>query len=634
MQELNVNPAPGATASSAAPEAPAPAAPAQPSPVSNAQAQRLSAYADPWTTPMEAFHDLYDLLPRMTDPLESVQLDGRRGTGKTVLMVNAYLRVRQQFEASLGSPPYTVGIYIDLSQDIGAARDQLPLIRGMLLFQQIAGMILTASTRPGHRRDRRFWGLQDYLDERPHFFRRLIGRWRLERYRAHVDRLADDMYAHPLFQQIYNAQRGLYTPAPKLKPLQTRAAGPAAPAPQEAVRQHRGLPTLVFEKRLVHLYKVFGYKMLDTLEPLLDAMQVQQVILYLDEWSGPSVGSDAQSYLFEQLANTFMSGSRVTLKVATVPGATRLAFDSSNTQVTPVRLDNLASFQPHWLRRRLMRMLILNLSASAGKSFPLQRYLADGQDAADYPAFVQDVFQNEGAADELAQASEGLPRQMLLVFMAALQLQSLYSPRKRLTAGMIRMAARQLFAAQHEVVLNHDRVVSEVLNHMLQAGRRVVDVERLPVFYGALDWLVNEGVVFRCANTGVSAGSSASTSMPMPTTTPLSTSTSTSTSTPAPTPTPTPAPTPTSTSTSTLAPTPTPAPMLPKPADAYIRYRLCYPAEVFRLASLQPAVDPAWYDALRVEQVTSCEYYPDAPRVDLTALAAALFEAEEPQEQS
>jgi hypothetical protein len=52
---------------------------------------------------------------------------------------------------------------------------------------------------------------------------------------------------------------------------------------------------------------------------------------------------------------------------------------------------------------------------------------------------------------------------------------------------------------------------------------------------------------------------------------------------------------------------------------------------VYRLASLQPEVSPAWYDALRVEQVTNCEHYPGAPRVDLEALAASLFEAEPPQ---
>ncbi len=612
--------------------------------VSAAQAQGLMAYADPWTTPPEAFFDIYDLLPRMIEPRVHLQLDGRRGTGKTVLMVNSYLRVRQQFEATRGSPPYNVGIYIDLSQDVGVSRDQLPLTRGVALFQQILRLVLTASSRPGHRRDRRFWGLQDYLEERPHWFRRLIGRWRLERYRSFVERLCDDLYAHPLFKHIYDAQRGLYTPAPRLKPV--RVAASAQPAQTRvlpaSIRQHRGLPSLVYEKRLVDLYRQYGYKLGDVLDPMLDAMQVQHLILYLDEWSGPSVGSDTQSYLFEQLAHSFKAGGRVTLKFATVPGATRLAFDSSPTQLPVVHLDNLAAFQPHWLRRRLMRMLILNLNASVGKGFPLQRYLSDNQEQAGFPAFINDVFQNEDGADELIQASEGLPRQMLLLFMAALQLQSLYASRKRLSAAMIRMAARQLFATQYETTISHDQVVKEVFGRMAMAGRRIVDVERVPLFYDALDWLVNEGVVYRCASTGSSPASMADTGVPSTAETPQAATEP-------------PAGAPASTAETSQAvpvppageaqPAPASAPALaaaalervgdalaqpqttrPLEVESLIRYKLSYPAEVHRLSSQQTALTPAWFETLRVEQVTDCERYQDPPRVNLAELSSDLFE--------
>lgn len=544
----------------------------------NQQAQRLVAYADPWTTPPEAFYDIYDLLPRVVDPKQHLQIEGRRGTGKTVLMVNSYLRVRERFEAMRGSPPYTVGIYVDLSQDVGAPRENMPVVRGYLLFRQILQLILTVTSRPGNRRDRRFWGLQDYLEERPQWFRRLWGRWRLDRYRAAVERLGDDMYSHPMFQQILKAQRGLYAPAPKLKAfaqnaprvaasaMPRRAAGPVQ-LPQ-SFRQTRMLPSLVFEKRLVDLYRHFGHKLLDALDPLLDAMQVKNLILFIDEWSGPSIGSDTQPYLFEQLANTFTPDSRVTLKFATVPGATRLAFDSSTTRVTPIYLDQLASFQPHWMRNRLIRMLILNLSASIGPDFPLARYQNETEEKAGYPTFARDVFQNEEALDELVQASESLPRQMLLIFMSAVQLQSIYGARRRLSAAVIRMAARQLFTTQFEVTINHDRVVGEVFAAMLQAGARVVDVERLPVFYEALDWLVNEGVIFRCGSSGQTTGE-----------------------------------------------------------EAFIRYKLSYPAEVYRLAQGQGAVGPAWFERVRVEPVMNCEQMADPPKVYLSALAAHLFEA-------
>ena len=87
-------------------------------------------------------------------------------------------------------------------------------------------------------------------------------------------------------------------------------------------------------------------------------MQVERLILFIDEWSGPSIGSETQPYLYEQLAHTFLPGGRVVLRLATIPGATKLTFDGSSTKVPSVYLDQLANFQPNWMRKRLQRLLI------------------------------------------------------------------------------------------------------------------------------------------------------------------------------------------------------------------------------------------------------------------------------------
>ena len=373
-------------------------------------------------------------------------------------------------------PPYTVAIYIDLSQDVGAPRGNLPIDRGYQLYQQILKLILTASGRPGHRRDRRFWGLQDYLDERPHWFRRVFARMRLDRYRQFTDNVTSMITQDVQYQHIMRALRGesvnAQSPMANLK-----IAHMAMPKGQTArpMRTHnRALPAMVYEKRLISLYSNYGTQARVLLEAVLDALQIQHLILFVDEWSGPSIGSETQPYLYEQLAHTFIPDGRVVLRLATIPGATKLTFDSSSTHVPAVHLDQLASFQPYWMRRRLLRMLIMNLAATIGPQFPASAYLTDEQEQANFPLFLHDVFHDSEAADELLRASESLPRQMLLQFMAAVQLRLLYRVSRKITAGQVRMAAGEHFASQLAVTIRQDPLVSAVFDQIIAAGCRVV----------------------------------------------------------------------------------------------------------------------------------------------------------------
>ena len=536
-------------------------------------AQKLVVYADPWTTPPEAFCDIYDLQPRLCTPDSHLQMDGRRGTGKTVLMVNSYLKLRRQFEDAKGSPPYTVAIYIDLSQDVGVPRSNPPMVRGYLLYQQILKLILTASGRPGHRRDRRFWGLQDYLDERPQWFRRVFARIRLDRYRQYTDNVTNLMTQDAQFQHMLRALRGeSLSNQPLTANLRiARMAMPKGQLAQPARTHTHGLPSMVYEKRLLSLYRTYGAQTRELLESVLDALQIEHLILFVDEWSGPSIGSETQPYLYEQLAHTFIHDGRVVLRLATIPGATKLTFDGSTTRVPAVRLDQLASFQPNWMRRRLLRMLIMNLAATMGSQFPGAAYLTDEQEKAGYPLFLHDVFHDADAADELLRASESLPRQMLLQFMAAVQLRTLYRVSRKLTAGQIRMAAGEHFASQLAVTICRDPLVNAVFDQILKAGCRVVDVERVPAFYEALDWLTNEGIIFRAD-----------------------------------------------------------APAGPETTytEGFLRYKLSYPADVYRLAMAgrQSSQQLEVYDQLRIDNVVYPERYPHPPQVMLSPLIAKLFD--------
>ncbi len=535
-------------------------------------ARRLTAYADPWTTPPEAFYDLYDLLPRLCAPDAHLQMEGRRGTGKTVLMVNSYLALHRQFEEAKGSPPYTVAVYVDLSQDVGAPRDQLPVVRAYLLYQQILQLILTASLRPGHRRDRRFWGLQDYLDDRPHWFRRMYGRFRIDRYRHFASHLVEAINQDSSYQHVLQTMRG--DGDGRSLDFTFRKAHSVTPRGHVMAPIHphaHALPSLVFENRLLSVYRRFGAQTSELLEAVLDALQIKHLLLFVDEWSGPSIGSATQPYLYEQLAHAFPHEGRVVLRLATLPGATKLTFDSSTTHVPTVHLDQLASFSPNWMRRRLLRMLISNLAVALGDRFPRGLYLAAEEEQQGYPRFLHDVFEDREAADELSRASESLPRQMLIQFMAAVQLRSVNGSTRRITAGHVRMAAGEHFASQLAVTIRQDPIVSAVFDAILRAGCRVVDVERVPRFFEALDWLANEGVLFR-----VDAEPSLDTTL----------------------------------------------------VDDFLRYKLSYPAEVYRLAIAGRSVSrsPATYYTLNVDNVNYPERYPRTPKVMLSELAAELFD--------
>jgi hypothetical protein len=222
------------------------------------------------------------------------------------------------------------------------------------------------------------------------------------------------------------------------------------------------------------------------------------------------------------------------------------------------------------MRRRLLRMLIMNLAATIGPQFPSAAYLTDEQEQANFPLFLHDVFHDAEAADELLRASESLPRQMLLQFMAAVQLRLLYRVSRKLTAGQVRMAAGEHFASQLAVTIRQDPLVSAVFDQIIAAGSRVVDVESVPAFYDALDWLTNEGIIFRSdAPNGLETTY----------------------------------------------------------REGYLRYKLSYPAEVYRLtlAGQHQAQRLEVYDRLQIENVTYPERYPNPPQVILSPLEEQWF---------
>jgi hypothetical protein len=458
------------------------------------QVTKLIPYADPWEFPDDAFYDVYGVLDQLLGLTQHTQLEGRRGSGKTVLLVRAYLDLREGFEKERDSPPYeAVSIFIDLKRDVAAPKNFPPMVRALMLYRQILAQILTVSSRSDrNRKVRRFWGLEDFLDERPNWFRRTWARWHLIKYRSYLRSLGDKVVDDAQFQQIKRWQSTLGGGA--------GFAAEISPTPKFSIKGDLGTKANrvdSFETRISGVFQLFAGRVSGLLDKLLEAMQVDNLVIFLDEWSDVAVGVETQPFLYELLTQTFPSGGKVSIKLATIPGSTQLTLRPEAPRVDILSLDNLA-FSSKWVRKRLLHLLMRNLVAVTKGKFP-RRYYTEEEVSAGFPLFRQDFFLEKSALDEFIYASENLPRQMLLIFIQSYRLCHRYVRNNRqLSAPVVKLAAKNYFDYYQFRIIKGENKLKSVFEYIIAGGHRVIDVEIIPEFREVMSWFVDEGVLFKC----------------------------------------------------------------------------------------------------------------------------------------
>ena len=450
---------------------------------------QLLPYADPWTFPLEAFYDLYDILDQLLSTTTHTHLEGRRGAGKTVMMVKAYRTIHEQFLKEKGSPPFeSAAIFVDLKSDVQAIHNDPPQIRALTIYHQILEYLLTIKSRQEGRKQRRFWGLEDFLDERPNWFRRTWARWHLGRYKNYLYKW-DKVINIKKFQEKIRYERNFGGTAQLGATFNPENPLVLSGQYDASATRNRSQEDFVSGEFTLFSGKVRGY-----LERLLDAMQVGKLIIFLDEWSDSKIGESTQPYLYELLMQTFPAGGRVAIKIATITGSTKLTFGAEPPRSQPISLDSLATNDTE-LHHRLTFMLLRNLRIVSKGKFPA-KFMSAEEESNRFPAFRKTFFSDEDALSEFLLASENLPRQMLLLFLSLSRIHKKYG--SRISAPFVRMAARDYFYHSHLKRIERDPIQDGVFGEIIRKGSRVVDIELAPRLRETVINFVEDGILFRC----------------------------------------------------------------------------------------------------------------------------------------
>lgn len=450
-------------------------------------------YVDAWSFPVEAFVDIYDLSEQLSNAGDHILLQGRRGIGKTLLMVKSYLNIRNAFEINKGTPPYNLAIYINLNEDGMISSDEnLPTLHAFHLYRKILDSILTVKGRSErHRRDRRLWGLEDFLNARPNWFVRNYARWRVRRYKNYISALGELIAKSVSIQETQRHSTAFSAEG---------SGGITLPERNASIYggySAKGQRSKEIEKRIEYQMQLRSSRIRSLLENIYQAMGIENLILFIDEWSSDSVGLKAQPHLYKFLTQTFPSGGKTVMKIAAVPGMVRLTGENSKTpNVKVLNLDQAVAVKGNVIRNRYLELLIRNLAAFS-TNFPKDTYMTPDPEVG-IEAFKKSVFDKQ-ALDEFFRAGENLPRQMVDIFTQAARIRSLYTPNQKFSKEIIRNAACNYFrSCQDKYHVSVNPILSEILTSLLRAGSKVIDIERSPNFILQLDTLIGDGTLIKC----------------------------------------------------------------------------------------------------------------------------------------
>ncbi|QPK88848.1 hypothetical protein IEN91_20035 [Bacillus velezensis] len=160
-------------------------------------------------------------------------------------------------------------------------------------------------------------------------------------------------------------------------------------------------------------------KIISTLEEINKLLSLEKTILLLDEWSFISL--DLQPYLAEWLKRSFMSSPKFCLKIACIRYQSNFSFNSASSRIgfelngdifVGVDLDDILVFDKNKFSViYFFTKLLFNHLEKAHK------ILIDP--SVNSTRFVNDIFSEKRAFEELIKASEGIPRDFLHMFLSS-----------------------------------------------------------------------------------------------------------------------------------------------------------------------------------------------------------------------
>ena len=428
--------------------------------------------------PSDVFIDIYGLLDRLMES-GNVQMRGRRGTGKTMYFLKSQHQLGKDYFN--GRSRNRISAYVDLKAIHNFQEVPSLVLRAENIFREIIRMAVSGSQWEGARR----YCVQDYIENQG-----VARRWTANR------------AAKELLEFLSSSEEGLVS--------QVDFERICLAEHQVIHRKASAAPVSAFESRWA---LVSGLREIDReyfvethcevnhkLIRVLNALKIESLVIYVDEFSSPTVFQGIQASLLDRLLSA-CDGERVSIKVAAVPGTT-VVYERPSTETRSRRsVLSIFDFEDQSLKNPLViqtgnfEVFLRNL---ANTELFYRIYLNASAPEQGFTNFISDTFEKPSDFYEFLKAGEGLPRQMLEVFFDANNIRKNMNPKGKLSGLHIQLASRQSLQITYRSQIKGDKKCAAIITRIYQVNSRVFKIERIPEFVDAVARLAHWGFIHAC----------------------------------------------------------------------------------------------------------------------------------------
>ena len=429
--------------------------------------------------PSDVFIDIYRLLERLMD-CGNLQMRGRRGTGKTMYFLKGQQQLGKNYFNDRSSS--RISAYVDLKAIHNYHEVPSLVLRAESVFREVIRSVLSGGQWEGARR----YCVQDYIESQG-----VARRWVANR--AAKDLLdflsgedEEGVVSEVDFERICLAEqqiihrKGGLTPASAFDSSQTLIRGLRDIDDQYFADTH-----LIVNQKLIRI---------------LNALKIESLVIFVDEFSSPAVYQGIQAPLLDRLLRA-CDGQRVSVKVAAVPGTT-IVYDSQASAASPKQSTlGIFDFEDQSLKNSQViqtgnfEVFLRNL---ANAELFYRIYLDAEPAEQGFTNFISDTFEKPSDFYEFLKAGEGLPRQMLEVFFESNNIRKSMNPKGKLTGLHIQLASRQSLQITYRSQILGDKKCAAIMTRIYQVNSRVIKIERMPEFVDAVARLAHWGFIHAC----------------------------------------------------------------------------------------------------------------------------------------
>lgn len=441
--------------------------------------------------PDQVFIDIYGLLDHLTKP-GNLQLRGRRGTGKTMYFLKGQYQLAQSFFC--GENRDTISAYVDLKSVHQYSEVPSLVLRAEKIYRELIKTLISGieNIQGIHR-----YILKDYIDKSD-----IARRWSANNTQKKILQIVDIPADHLLSTEKYNElcerEQNLIQKSQSITGRYEREINPAKThsLPRAFIDELRAIDNGSFS----NTHHTIRHLLIN----ILDTLKIQSLIVYIDEFSSPTVLQAIQIPLSDRILNTF-DGNRLSVKLATVPGTSIVLenmtaakdqnADNMKNNISTFDFETQAIKDPEVIETGNFEVFLRNLANSDHRFLS---YLNTLQIEDGFNRFLNDTFETYDDFYEFIKAGEGLPRQMLETFFNANIIKKNHNPDGKINSLHIQIASRQNLQITYQSQIKGSNKCEEILARIYKVNSRVFKIERIPEYNNAIDLLTHWGFIHAC----------------------------------------------------------------------------------------------------------------------------------------